>query len=82
MTLQRKPVGRELGYRGAQVEQMIGVWIETKGRSPTSHEIMKALGFCDRAGVIRVIQRLEKRGRVRRVRKGRIRQIRLVINNN
>jgi SOS-response transcriptional repressor LexA len=79
--LRRAP--RELGYRGVQVLALIRERIETHGCAPTSHQIMTELGFYDRAGVLRVVERLEKRGLVSRAGRGRVRQfMRLVVNNN
>jgi SOS-response transcriptional repressor LexA len=67
---------RELGYRGRQIVAML-----RSGRSPTLAQIRDELGFHDEAGVLRVIQRLEKRAIVRRVKARRRCRLRLVINN-
>lgn len=77
--LRRAP--RELGYRGYQVLALIRQRLETHGHAPSYAEIMNELGFYDEAGVCRVVERLERRALVRRVGNGRIRRLRLVINN-
>jgi SOS-response transcriptional repressor LexA len=78
--LRRAP--RELGFRGTQVLAMIRTRIETHGCAPSYDEIMDELGFCDKAGVLRVVEVLERRALVRRVGTGRVRRLRLVVNNN
>jgi SOS-response transcriptional repressor LexA len=77
--LRRAP--RELGYRGVQVLALIRSTIEAEGRAPSYAMIRDALGFMHEKHVSRVVQRLEGRGLVRRVGAGRIRRIRLVVNN-
>jgi SOS-response transcriptional repressor LexA len=73
---------RELGYRGCQVLSMVRQHLETHGVAPSYDEIVEELNFCDRAAVSRVVAVLEKRALLRRVGSGRVRRLRLVINNN
>lgn len=73
----RRNAPRELGYRGRQVLAFIRLCIAEQGQAPSYSEIRDELGFDDRAGVCRVVERLEKRGLVRRVGCGRVRRIRL-----
>jgi SOS-response transcriptional repressor LexA len=73
---------RELGYRGCQVLSMVRQRLETHGIAPSYDEIVEELSFCDRAAVSRVVAVLEKRALLRRVGSGRVRRLRLIINNN
>jgi SOS-response transcriptional repressor LexA len=75
-------VPRELGYRGCQVLAYVREIIEAEGMAPSCYRIRDALGFYDIAGVVRVVDVLERRGLLRRVGSGRVRRLRLVINNN
>jgi SOS-response transcriptional repressor LexA len=81
--LRRAP--RELGYRGVQVLAMIRERVRTQGRAPSYAEIMCELGFCDEAGVLRVVKRLEQRALISRVGSGKVRRgsraIRLIVSN-
>jgi hypothetical protein len=72
---------RELGYRGAQVLAYVRSTIEVEGSAPSYSMIRDELGFGDDAGVVRVVSILEKRGLLKRVGAGRVRRIRLVVNN-
>jgi SOS-response transcriptional repressor LexA len=76
--LRRSP--RELGYRGVQVLAFVRQTIEIEGMAPSYGMIRDALGFCDEAGVCRVVHILERRGLLRRVGNGRVRRLRLVVN--
>lgn len=71
-----------LGYRGAQVLAFIRATVSETGRPPSYESIRDELGFNDRAEVCRCVQRIERRGFIRRVGGGRTRRIRLVQNNN
>jgi SOS-response transcriptional repressor LexA len=73
---------RELGYRAVQVLAYVRHTITTEGQAPSYYMIRDALGFNDVAEVCRVIERLERRALVRRAGSGRVRRLRLVINNN
>lgn len=72
-----KPVPRELGYRGRQVMAFVRKCIADHGRAPSYGEIKRELGFACEADVCRVVQRLEGRGLLKRVGRGRVRRIRL-----
>jgi SOS-response transcriptional repressor LexA len=76
---------RELGYRGRQVLAYVRTTVQQEGSAPSYAMIRDALGFCDEAGVSRVVEILEKRGLLRRVGAARVRRgvrrIRLVVNN-
>jgi uncharacterized membrane protein len=54
----RREINRRLGYRGEQVL----AFVRQNGERPSYGEIMKALGFSDRAGAYRAVERLERRG--------------------
>lgn len=70
-----------LGYRGAQVLDYIETTL-AETRSPPSYAMIReAFGFHDDAGVSRVVQRLERRGFIRRIGAGRSRRIRVMKNN-
>jgi DNA-binding MarR family transcriptional regulator len=71
-------ISRALGYRGPQVLAFIRNRIETEGSAPTYGEIMRELDLCDRASAYRIVERLEKRGLLSRVRQERVRRVRLV----
>lgn len=66
-----------LGYRQFQVLAFVTATIDSEGQAPTYGMIQQALAFCDRAGVVRVVDRLERRGLLSRVGAGRVRRIRL-----
>lgn len=68
---------RVLGYRQFQVLAFVTATIDSEGQAPTYGMIQQALAFCDRAGVVRVVDRLERRGLLSRVGAGRVRRIRL-----
>lgn len=70
---------RELGYRGCQVLAYVRAVIAEDGRAPSYAMIRDALGFTQDCDVRAVIVRLEKRGLLRRVGKGRVRRIRLLV---
>lgn len=66
-----------LGYRGTQVLLFVRQTKRKTGQVPSYCEIRDALGFNDRAEVCRVIERLERKGLLRRAGDGRQRRIRL-----
>lgn len=68
---------RELGYRGRQVLDFVRSTIAQQGRAPSYAMIRDELNFADTAQVFRVIERLERRGAIRRVGSGRVRRLRL-----
>lgn len=78
-TLRRAP--RELGYRGVQVLAMIRERVAIEGMAPSYAQIRDALGFSQDCDVRAVVVRLEQRGLIRRAGAGRVRRIRLVIDN-
>lgn len=75
--LRRAP--RELGYRGVQVLAYIRTVIAEDGCAPSYAMIRDTLGFNHEKHVSQVVQRLERRGLLRRAGSGRVRRIRLVI---
>lgn len=66
-----------LGYRGTQVLIYIRRYKRRAGDVPSYGEIRDALGFNDRADVCRVVERLERRGLLRRSGSGRQKRIRV-----
>lgn len=72
---------RELGYRGRQVLGYVRQTIEADGTAPSYGMIRDALGFSDKADVLRVVERLEDRGLLRRAGAGRVRRIHLLTTN-
>lgn len=75
MATRRAP--RELGYRGVQVLSYVRETIAVDGQAPSYAMIRDTLGFTHEADVLRVVQRLERRGLLHRAGAGRIRRIRL-----
>jgi SOS-response transcriptional repressor LexA len=71
----RFPVG--LGYRASQVLAFVRKCIEEEGHAPSYNMIRKELDFADCADVCKVVGRLENRGLLSRVGRGRVRRIRL-----
>ena len=69
--------GRALGYRSTQVLAFVRQTIAEEGRAPSYSMIADALGIAHRGKVSEVIERLERRGLVKRVGRGRVRRIRL-----
>lgn len=69
------------GFREIQMRSYLHAYIETHGVSPSYAIARDDLGFCDESGVLRVIERLERKGEVRRIGKGRQRRIQLIVNN-
>lgn len=67
-----------IGYRGRQVLAYVRETINAEGQPPSYGMICDELGFSDRADVCKVVQRLERRGLVRRAGEGRARRIRLL----
>jgi len=67
-----------IGIRSLQVERYVDQVVARDGVAPSYRMIRDALDFCDIAAVCRVVAILEKRGRLRRVGRGRVRRIRLV----
>jgi SOS-response transcriptional repressor LexA len=82
LTLAARRAPRELGYRGHQVLAYVRETVEIEGSAPSYAMIRDALGFTDNAGVCRVVEILERRALLKRAGRGRVRRIRLVINNN
>lgn len=72
---------RELGYRGVQVLAYVRQTIAHDGLAPSYAMIRDVLGFNHEKHVCEVIKRLERRGLLRRAGVGRVRRIRLVVNN-
>lgn len=68
---------RELGYRGHQVLAFVRTTIAAHGQAPSYRMICEELGIGDKAAVSRMIERLEKRGLLRRVGAGRVHRIRI-----
>lgn len=66
-----------LGFRGFPVLRFIEQRVAETGSVPSYEEIRRELGFCDRAGVKRVVDGLERGGYVLRSGAGRQRRIRL-----
>lgn len=71
---------RVLGFREVQIVAMLEQRRSLGLLVPSYAEIMQELGFCDKAGVLRVIERLERKQIVTRSGGGRRR--RLSLNNN
>ena len=69
---------RVLGYRGYQVLAFVRTTIATHGQAPSYRMICEELGIGDKAAVSRMIERLEKRGLLRRVGAGRVHRINVV----
>jgi len=72
---------RALGYRAVQVKAYVEEMTASEGIAPSYRMIRDRFGFCDEAAVLRVVERLERRGLLRRVGSGRVRRIRLAVNN-
>lgn len=70
-----------LGYRAAQLLAYVQQVIEVEGVAPSYSMICDALGIGSCTEVRRIVASLEKRGLLRRVGKGRVRRIRLVVVN-
>ena len=68
---------RELGYRGYQVLAFVRTTIATNGQAPSYRMICEELGISDKSAVRRMVDRLEKRGLLRRVGTGRVHRIRI-----
>jgi DNA-binding Lrp family transcriptional regulator len=68
---------RELGYRGVQVLAYVRSTIAEEGQAPSYGMIAAKLGMCSRENVLRVVERLESRGLLRRAGVGRVRRISL-----
>lgn len=73
--IEREP--RYLGFRGRQVLAFVRKHITENGRAPSYGEIRRELRFANTADVCRVVQRLERRGLLHRVGRGRVPRIRL-----
>ncbi len=69
---------RELGYRGFQVLAFVRTTIATDGQAPSYRMICEELGISDKSAVRRMIERLEKRGLLRRAGAGRVHRINVV----
>ena len=72
-----QPSPRVLGYRGEQVLRYVRQTIAEEGRAPSYGMICDELGIRDRGKVCEVVQRLERRGLLRRTGSGRVRRLRL-----
>lgn len=66
-----------LGYRGQQVLTYVRSTIERDGFAPSYGMICRELGIATKGEVADIIRRLEDRGLLRRVGRGRVRRIRL-----
>ena len=69
--------GRALGYRAVQVLDCVRRYMAEEGRAPSYGMIASELGLRDRGDVSKIIDRLERRGLLRRTGAGRVRRIRL-----
>lgn len=72
---------RILGFRGYQVLGYVHSEVEQNGIAPSYAMIRDALGFSQDCDVRAVVVRLEQRGLLKREGKGRVRRIRLVVDN-
>lgn len=70
-------IQRVLGYRQHQVLSYVRETIAEEGRAPSYGMICHELGIRDRGDVCKLVQRLERRGLLRRTGRGRVRRIRL-----
>lgn len=68
---------RELGYRGHQVLAFVRTTIATHGQAPSYRMICEELGISTKGEVCTIVDRLEKRGLLRRVGAGRVHRIRI-----
>lgn len=68
---------RIFGYRGAQVLAYVRVTIDQHGQAPSYGMICDALGIATKGEVSEIVSRLERRGALRRVGRGRVRRISL-----
>lgn len=66
------------GYRAQQVLAFVRGTFDAIGRAPSYREICDGVGIATPGHVSRIVDRLERRGLVQRVGKGRVRRIRLV----
>lgn len=71
-------IPRALGYRQTQVLAYVRLVIDEEGTAPSYAMIRRELGFPNDADVLSVVERLEKRGLLKRVGAGRVRRIRLM----
>jgi SOS-response transcriptional repressor LexA len=69
--------GRVLGYRQSQVLAYVRKVTTEDGRAPSYSMIAKEVGIGSRGKVCEIVERLERRGLLRRVGRGRVRRIRL-----
>lgn len=69
--------GRVLGYRAAQVLGYVRATIDEQGQAPSYRMIASELGIATKGEVCEIVQRLERRGLLRRTGSGRVRRIRL-----
>jgi hypothetical protein len=53
---------QKLGYRGVQVEALFRQRIESGQPMPTLGELARLLDFYDRAGALRALRRVQRRG--------------------
>jgi SOS-response transcriptional repressor LexA len=68
---------RIFGYRGAQVLAYVRITIASDGQAPSYGMICDALGISTKGEVSEIVSRLERRGALRRVGRGRVRRIAL-----
>jgi SOS-response transcriptional repressor LexA len=68
---------RVFGYRGAQVLAYVRATIANDGHAPSYRMICDALGIATKGEVSEIVSRLERRGALRRVGRGRVRRISL-----
>ena len=82
MTMPRSPFdvrvdARVMGYRGHQVMEYVRASIAECGYAPSYSMICARLGIGERTEVRRIVERLEKRGLLKRVGDGRAHRIQL-----
>lgn len=70
-------IDRVLGYRQSQVLRYVRQTIAEDGRAPSYGMIREELGIRSRGKVCEIVDRLERRGLLRRAGRGRVRRIRL-----
>lgn len=69
--------GRALGYRAVQVLGYVRSTIAEEGQAPSYSMIRDQLGIGTKGEVCEIVERLERRGLLRRVGHGRVRRIAL-----
>lgn len=74
---QTRSTARVLGYRGFQVVGLVRERIKSEGQAPSYRMICDELGIGTKGEVAQIVQRLERRGLLRRVGQGKVRRIAL-----